>query len=587
MSRKKKSAEGRTIAVVDAETDPFLFGRVPKPFCWGFYDGKIYKEFWGDKLSDCTEQLLDYIRSRPDPLLIYAHNGGKFDFFFFMEHGALENPALIINGRVVKCQFLGVHEIRDSYAILPVPLKKLASSAHGSKLDIEYEKMEADVRHLHREEISTYLKQDCLVLHDYVAKFRERFGDKVTVGSAAITELEKHHPVSRQNTSHDIQFRPFYFGGRVECFEGGKLVAPPGQKWKIFDVNSMYPKAMHSFDHPTGARYVALKGDSVKKIFDPKTGNIKGFSGMYFMRFVGHNKNALPYRNPDTGIMGFDLEYGEFHACSHEIKAACELGLLRVDDILDVYIPCNFQRFEDFVEHFAAEKAEAKKNGDSAGETFAKLMLNSAYGKFGSNANEFKEWFIYDDLASDDEKRKFEEWRDQHPLIRGGKSESVISRGAEMVHDYGRFEIWQAPNPSDRGFFDVAVAASITSAARSMLLRAIQSATRPVYCDTDSLTCLDLGLGVEIDEYRLGAWKFEGSTDIIYIAGKKMYSCELDQRGKDGSVKHKTASKGAHLGHADIIKLCAGEVVEWRSDAPNFKFSGDTKFVARKIRKNI
>lgn len=585
---KKKKAY--TIAVVDAETDPFKFGRVPEPFCWGFYDGSIYKEFVGDSLSSCTEQLLDYVESRDDSLILYAHNGGKFDFFFFMEHGALENPALIINGRIVKCQFLGKHEIRDSYAILPLPLKKMISNEVGAKMDIEYEKMEKEVRHLHMPEILTYLKQDCVVLYDYVMKFREQFGDKLTVGSAAITQLEKLHPVSRQNTSHDIQFRPFYFGGRVQCFEGGMLAAPPGMKWKIYDVNSMYPKAMHSFDHPTGAMYVSIKGEQASKLFDHKTGKLKGYmtyGGMYFMKFVGANKGAIPRRDEKTGIMNFDCEYGEFNACSHEIQAACELGLVRIDAIIEVFIPCNFQRFVDYVEFWMNEKIKAKQRGDTAGEIFAKLMLNSAYGKFGSNANEFKEWFIYDDLSDDAEKLKFEEWRDNHPIIKGGKDGKAISRGAEMVHDYGRFEIWQAPNPSDRGFYDVAVAASITSAARSMLLRAIHSAHRPIYCDTDSLTCLDLGTGVPIDDYALGAWKFEGSADTLYIAGKKLYSCELDQLGKDGKPKYKSASKGAHLEHDDIVKLCHGETVEWCSDAPNFKFSGETKFVARKIRKNI
>lgn len=583
MSRGKKKGE-RTLAVVDSETDPFKFGRVPKPFSWGFYEKGHYLDFVDDKLSTCTEKLLDYLISRKDPLLIYAHNGGKFDFFFFMEHGAIENPALIINGRIVKACFLGIHEIRDSYAIMPLPLKKMVDKENGSKLDIDYAKLEPDVRHLHMTEILKYQKQDCIVLFGYVEKFRDRFGDKLTVGSAAITELEKFHPVSRQNTSHDIQFRPYYFGGRVECFEAGKIEAPPGRVFKIFDVNSMYPGAMKYFDHPTGARYVALKDVGDK--FNKRTGDIRGFGGVYFMRFMGSNRNAIPRRNDETGILQFNHPYGEFFACSHEIKAACELGLITVDKIIDVFVPCSYQRFEAFVDTFSAEKIKAKQTGDDAGEIFSKLMLNSAYGKFGSNANEFKEWYIYDDQADDAEKIKFEEWRDSHPVIRGGKEGKAISRGAEMVHDYGRFEIWQAPNPSDRGFFDVAVAASITSAARSMLLRAIRGADRPLYCDTDSLVCLGLS-NVEIDEYKLGAWKFEGSTDAIYIAGKKMYSCLLKEPGKDGKPKYKTASKGAHLEHDDIVKLCAGEVVHWQSDAPNFKFSGDTKFVARNIRKNV
>src|SRR5437868_341564 len=184
MPRKKK--DPRKIAVIDAETDPFLMGRTPQAFAWGFYDGETYVQFWGE---DATQQLVDYIISRSDPLTIYAHNGGKFDFFFLMPFGVIQNPALIINGRIVKAQAFDIHEVRDSYAILPVPLKKIADSAVGVKKDIEYEKMEKDVREQHKEEILSYLKQDCLVLHNAVSKFGERYSDKLTVGGMAISEL--------------------------------------------------------------------------------------------------------------------------------------------------------------------------------------------------------------------------------------------------------------------------------------------------------------------------------------------------------------------------------------------------------------
>lgn len=580
MPRKKK--EPKRLAVIDAETDPFLVGRVPHPFAWGFYDGETYVQFWGE---DATQQLVDYILSRRDPLIIYAHNGGKFDFFFLMPFGVIQNPALIINGRIVKAQAFDIHEVRDSYAILPVPLKKITDSVVGNKKDIEYEKMEKGVREQHKQEILDYLKQDCVVLYNIVQKFRDRYADKLTVGAMAISELEKFHPVSRQNQSHDIQFRPFYYGGRVQCFEKGEIVAPPGKRFKIYDVNSMYPAVMKNFQHPSGGNYVRLGEDDVKGKFDKRTGVIKGFNGPYFMRFIGHNDGALPRRNDETGILEFDCKHGEFFACSHEIRAACELGLIKVEKILAVYYPCNFLSFGEFVDHYIAEKILGQKQGNEANTLFAKFTLNSAYGKFGSNANEFKEWYIYDSQGTWEEHEAFEAWRASHPIIKGGKDGKAVSLGAELVHMEGRFEIWQAPSPSDRGFFDVAVASSITSAARSVLLRAIHGSTRPLYCDTDSLICEEIG-GVIVDDHELGAWKCEGTTDRIYIAGKKMYSCMLDQLGKDGKPKNKLASKGAQLTHADMIRLCQGETVRWESYAPNFKFDGSTKFVARNIRAN-
>ena len=104
-------------SVADFETDPFLHGRKPEPFSCGFYDGETYQEFWG---ADCAAQLMRYISSLKRPRRIYMHNGGKFDFFYII--GFLENPVRIINGRIVSAKF-GIHEFRDSYAIIPVPLK--------------------------------------------------------------------------------------------------------------------------------------------------------------------------------------------------------------------------------------------------------------------------------------------------------------------------------------------------------------------------------------------------------------------------------------------------------------------------------
>ena len=79
MARKKKEKPQTRIAVIDFETDPFLYDRVPEPFSAGFYDGETYIDFWGD---DCADQLICYLESRKDNLIIYAHNGGKFDFYY-------------------------------------------------------------------------------------------------------------------------------------------------------------------------------------------------------------------------------------------------------------------------------------------------------------------------------------------------------------------------------------------------------------------------------------------------------------------------------------------------------------------------
>jgi hypothetical protein len=217
MSNKRAK---RKLAVLDFETDPFKYGRVPVPFSVEVWDGSNSYVFWG---NDCVEQLLAYL-DEAEPLLIYAHNGGKFDFHFL--HSEIDNPALIIKSRIVKAK-LGKHELRDSFAILPVPLRN-----YGKK-EIDYEKMERGQREKHKEEILSYLHQDCVVLYDLVKAFIERFGLRMTIGGTAIREIRRFHPFPICGSAHDKQFRPFYYGGRVQCFDSGELRGP----WKMYDVN--------------------------------------------------------------------------------------------------------------------------------------------------------------------------------------------------------------------------------------------------------------------------------------------------------------------------------------------------------------
>ena len=150
---KKKDAEDfDRFYTLDCETDPFLFGREPRPFAWGLYcnlSGQ-YWHTWGKK---CTAEIVAILKGLP-PGIIYAHNGGKFDYHFLFDFIAKGEEVMIISGRVARAKLFR-HEIRDSINILPVSLAKM----HKTKID--YGLMEAKVREKHREEIQSYLKDDC------------------------------------------------------------------------------------------------------------------------------------------------------------------------------------------------------------------------------------------------------------------------------------------------------------------------------------------------------------------------------------------------------------------------------------------
>ena len=532
---KRDKAGDRKIAVIDLETDPFLWGRKPEAFAAGFYDGEQYAEFWG---CDCVHLLLEYLSSLETDYLIYAHNGGKFDFYYLLEHGAIENPIRVIGGRIVSAK-LGRHELRDSYAILPIPL-----SAY-EKEKVDYATFEKEVRDTHRSDILHYLSKDCEYLFELVFAFLNRFGPKLTIGGAAMAEIKKHHPFEPLRARHDELFRPYYYGGRVQCFAAGINHGA----YKVYDVNGMYPHVMRDFEHPRGRDYYHItkcKPDDIQA-----DGMYKKYPDYpYFMTFTGTNKNALPIRTKSG--LDFSCTEGEFSSCSHEIKIALKYGLITIDKITEIIVFPETQNFATFVDLYSSEKASAKLRGDKAGYIFAKLIQNSGYGKYGQNPDNYFDYFL------------------RYP------DEPTPPDNYDLYLDYGGIEIWREKSNSII-YYDVSVAASITSAARAVLLEALQTANGAMYCDTDSIICESLS-GVEFDPVKLGAWDLEAEGDTLAVAGKKLYALT-----KNGECV-KSASKGVRLEHHEIIKIARGDEHHYRHDAPNFKLSGAVKFTDRNIR---
>jgi hypothetical protein len=522
------------IAVVDTETDPFKFGRVPKPFVIEFYTDNQYEVFWGD---DCVERFMLWLEIQSDQYIIYAHNGGKFDFHFFYEW--IDNPVKIINGRIVAAK-LFTNQIRDSLAIIPIALKNY------NKTEIDYDKMERDKRENHKQEILNYLHDDCVYLYEIVCAFIERFGLQLTVGKTAMTEIQKLHDFVIMGEYQDEIYREYYYGGRVQCFQTGILKGP----WKVIDVNSMYPTAMRNYDHPVNGQF-----DICEKL-------PKDFSKPYFAHFKANSKGALPVKMPD-GSLGFPHGVYEFKACSHEIRVAMECGLLDILEVYEVHIACQTIRFDTFVDKFYDEKSLAKKNGDKVGELFAKFMLNSGYGKFGQNPDNFKDWKIVRDYGND---------------------EALSEKGFELYQDFSAFELWGKPTMiKDTSFYDVSIAASITSAARSIMLEGIQKADTPVYCDTDSLICKDFN--GEIDKFALGAWDLENEVDNVAIAGKKLYA--LYNKKSKRNIPVKIVSKGGRLELSQLLDMCRGKTVVNANDAPTFSLSKPPHFITRNFKMTV
>lgn len=548
----------KRICVFDSETDPFKECRIPKPFTCGFYDtvSGDYHDFWGD---NCIQQFFDFLdeeyTTKGIKCLIYCHNFGGFDCHFMLDHLEPGTRPAIINGRISSCYMEG-QEFRDSYRIIPAALREY------QKDDFDYEKLEADVREKYRTDILHYQRNDCLYLADLVVEFHNIFGDRPTIGNTSINYLQHFHSFERLKPGQDEALRPFFFGGRNQCFESGVIDGP----FKVYDVRSMYPSVMRNVQHPVSNAPV------IGRLMSPITA---------FVIWEGVNRGAVPMRK-DDGSLDFTAERGRFYSTRHEMEAGLESGTIIIHRIIKTIGFHEWSDFGAFIDYCYEERQKAKAEGDKLRVLFWKLVMNSAYGKFAQDPRKYETFNFSlgekgipgDDLYSDENNNGF---RPRFTL--------------------GDLIIWAKPSRNRfNGFFNVATGASITGAARSQLLRGLSRATRPVYCDTDSIICASLGEGpgVKLDHGtgELGTWALETEGDVFACAGKKLYAlfsytekpgaeCVTWQGRKMWCVKK--ASKGAILNASDILAVAQGERVRFKSDRPNFKLDGTVEFIEREI----
>ncbi len=535
----------KPIYTLDLETDPFAHEAEIKPFVCGIHDGKNFRSEWG---KDCVAKSVEILR-RLEPGYVYGHNAGRFDYLLgYLPYA--RGSMRIINGRVVEMDVCG-HKLRDSYAILPFPL-----SAY-KKTEIDYQKMNRRRREKNRREILDYLKDDCFDLWTLVTAFFAEFGNRLTVGGSAMRQLKKFHEFECGGAAFDADFRTdFYYGGRVQCFETGIIERP----LKIYDVNSMYPSVMKDCLHPVGTE------QTISDKIDADT---------CFVVATGTNYGAFPTRTKN-GSLDFTVKNGTFSTTIHEWNAALATGTFRPERIVKTIGFAHRITFAEFVDHFYSARKQARLVSDRIHDLFYKFVLNSAYGKFAQNPDNFYEYQIT-------------------PIgyKPGGKCPICKPESAEDIDDEckwcegygtywlpdsiceGSYTIWRCPT-TRKSYYNIATGASITGAARAILLRGLAASTKPIYCDTDSIICSDLAK--PSDDSTLGAWKLEGLGTHAAICGKKLYAVF------QGDTCIKKAHKGVHLKPEQIMRIARGEEIETASEAPTFKLDGSYGYIKRRVR---
>lgn len=171
-----------------------------------------------------------------------------------------------------------------------------------------------------------------------------------------------HHAAAR-----DLEWQS-YVGGEVRCYYRGN----PGVAIAHYDVNSLYPYVMATYDYPT---------ELIDHIVCPNLPIVQSISERYGIIIdctLETDIDAYPARNNHRTV----YPVGRFRCvlCGPEA-----IGALRSNSVVSVHAIAYYRMaklFESYCQEWYERKRRAQEIGDVATTAFCKMMLNSLQGKF-------------------------------------------------------------------------------------------------------------------------------------------------------------------------------------------------------------
>lgn len=505
---------------------------------------------YGTKISDF---ILWCYRQKDNPMLFF-HNL-KFDGEFIINY-LLKNGYTYFKDREQKCNksftclissdglFYSLEiyfkvgkyhdqkvSIYDSLKILNFSVDKVAKSFKLpiSKLEIDYSLHNTlpEGSPLTDKEVA-YLRNDVEIMARALDIMFTSGLNKMTIGSDALNyykSINKHFdeffPVVDLDTDKYLR----------ESYRGGFTYLNPKYKEKetrggiVLDVNSLYPSVMYNELLPFGVP-IFFAG---KYEYDPDL-------PLYIQKITCSfkiKKNKIPTLQLKNYTLAFmQNEYiedskGEIYTFTLT-SVDLELFFSQYDvENLTYEYGYKFKGikglFKSYIDKWTNEKIKAKKEGNSGMYTISKLLLNSLYGKFGTNPNARRKYpYLEDDMV-------------KYALHEMEVKDPIYVPMASFITSYARKKT------------------ILTSQAIRDYSMKKYNEDRYVYSDTDSIHCLfeveeiekgvykfkdedkELNDIIDIDDYRLGAWKIEST----YIKGKYIRQKCYIELGFDNDNKEK------------------------------------------------
>lgn len=397
-------------------------------------------------------------------------------------------------------------EYRDSYKLIPLSVEDIprAYGLEENKLSINYTEYRGKDHELTIEE-KEYIKADVVIVAKAIKFMRDNGQTKMTCASNALFDFKNRFDAKEFkrlfpdiNSIVDRDIRRSYKGGWTYLNPHYKnLTVGEG---RVYDVNSMYPWAMKCCMLPYG-----------EPMYFSGRYNTNNIYPLYIQSLICEFK-LKPCKYPSIQLKnkGYyaDNEYIEHSLQPEELVLTnVDLDLLFENYDVDVYdwgggfmFKGATGIFADYVDYWFFVKTESKRNNNPGMEFIAKRMLNSLYGKFGARIIG---------------KSKIPWYDSQSDIVRYKETE-----------------------PEERKGVYIPVATFITSYCRDKIIRCANlCGDRFCYADTDSVHIIgnEPVEGIDIDEYRLGAFKLEEKFIRAKFIRQKTY---LEVYNKDGVEKY-------------------------------------------------
>ena len=316
-----------------------------------------------------------------------------------------------------------ITEFRDSLKKIPLPLRDIPK-AYGipmNKLSIDYTKYRPRNGELTVEAIA-YLKADlqipAIALQNDIIKENR---NKLTASADALDDFKSRNPLYLRKIKYnghkisDLKMRDECFRRLFPCldlfrtdynetydefcrrsYKGGwtyyKYDKPKTiGDGLVFDVNSLYPSVMYECPLPYGKPYY----------YQGRYEDLEDFIKSEYQLYICHvlcdfkiKDNHLPciqikgnFRFGDTQYLKSSGEEPvELYLTSVDLKLYQDQYNFNVLKYIDgIAFKSKIGIFKDYIDYWSHIKIEAGKTGNKGLRSLAKRMLNSLYGKFGTN----------------------------------------------------------------------------------------------------------------------------------------------------------------------------------------------------------